>query len=145
MLCKRLDLFGNELIAIDGSKFKAVNSKERNYNEKKLRDLIAHIDAKIKKHLEELDRSDEQAEPAPSALTRQELVEKIAQLKERKGDDEELSGQFDAAEKQISTTDPAARLMHTRQGKNFPHPFNPPPGRIVFTRTPDWLGGTVSH
>ena len=116
LLCKKLDLFGHELVAIDGSKFKAVNSRDRNFNEKKLRDLIGGIDAKIKKYLEELDQSDKQAEPAPSALTRQELEEKIEQLKERKGDYEELSGQLDEEEKQISTTDPDARLMHTRLG-----------------------------
>ena len=116
LLCKKLDLFGGELIAIDGSKFKAVNSKERNYNEKKLRDLIGNIDAKIKTYLEELDRSDEQAQPAPSALTRQELAAKIEQLKERKDDYEELAARLDEEEKQISTTDPDSRLMHTRQG-----------------------------
>jgi transposase len=116
LLCKKLDLFGHELIAIDGSKFKAVNSKDRNFNGKKLRELISGIDAKIEKYLKELDEQDQQAGSAPSALTRQELAEKIAQLRERKDDYEELSGQLDEEEKQISTTDPDARLMHTRQG-----------------------------
>ena len=116
LLCKKLDLFGGELVAIDGSKFKAVNSKERNYNEKKLRELMGNIDAKIAKYLEELDDHDQQAEPEPTALTRAELKKKIAQLQERKDDYEELSGQLDEEDKQISTTDKDARLMHTRLG-----------------------------
>jgi transposase len=116
LLCQKLNLFGGELIAIDGSKFRAVNSKDRNYNEKKLRELIGHIDARIKTYLTELDASDAQAGPAPTALTRKELEEKIQQLQERKEDYEELSGQLDEEDKQVSTTDPDARLMHTRDG-----------------------------
>ena len=46
-LCKRLELFGAELIAIDGSKFKAVNNKRNNYNEKKLRKALEEIVVKI--------------------------------------------------------------------------------------------------
>lgn len=116
LLCKKLNLFGGELIAIDGSKFKAINSKDKNYNEKKLKELIENIDAKIEKYLKELDAGDEQAEPCATALTRQQLEEKIAQLKERKEDYQELCGQLDEDQKQISTTDPDARLMHTRSG-----------------------------
>jgi len=48
LLCRELDLFGGELIAIDGSKFKAVNSKHRNFTKKKLKKALKHIDAKIK-------------------------------------------------------------------------------------------------
>lgn len=118
LLCKKLDLFGGELIAIDGSKFKAVNSKDRNYNEKKLRELIAHIDTRIEKYLSQLDAvdDDEQSEPAPTALTRQQLQEKIAALQERKDNYEELAAKLDEDQKQVSATDPDARLMHTRDG-----------------------------
>jgi transposase len=118
LLCKKLDLFGHELIAIDGSKFKAVNSKDRNFNGKKLRELIGGIDAKIEKYLKELDDTD-QDEPPESGekLSKAALQEKIAQLQERKDDYEELSGQLDEEDdQQISTTDPDAKLMHTRQG-----------------------------
>ena len=98
MLCKKLDLFGGELIGIDGSKFKAVNSWERNDNERKLRELIGNIDAKIKTYLEELDDSDEKDPPEGGKLSKAQLAEKIEQLQERKGDYEELSGQFDEEE-----------------------------------------------
>ena len=116
LLCKKLDLFGNELVAIDGSKFKAVNSKDRNFNEKKLRELIAGIDAKIAKYLKELDDQDRDQPPEGGTLSPEELREKITQLQERKDLYDELSGQLDGEEKQISTTDPDARLMHTRLG-----------------------------
>jgi transposase len=56
LLCKWLDLFGRELIAIDGSKFKAVNSKDRNSTEHKLKQLLKQIHGKIDAYLKELDQ-----------------------------------------------------------------------------------------
>jgi len=47
LLCKQLDLFGGELVAIDGSKFKAVNSSKRNFNDEKLTQALEYIDAKV--------------------------------------------------------------------------------------------------
>jgi len=118
LLCKKLNLFGGELVAIDGSKFKALNSKDKNYNEKKLKELIENIDAKIEKYLAGLDDVDKSEPPEGGGgnLSKEQLQEKIATLKERKGDYQELRGQLDGDQKQISTTDPDARLMHTRQG-----------------------------
>jgi len=115
LLCRQMNLFGGELVAIDGSKFRAVNSKDKNFNEKKLRELIAGIDAKIENYLKELDNgdNDEPAEPAP---TSEELKKKIAQLQERKDDYEDLAAQLDEEDKQVSSVDPDARLMHTRDG-----------------------------
>ena len=60
LLCKRLELFGGESIAIDGSKFKAQNSKSRNFTDKKLDKAIKEIDKKIQSYLDELDEADEQ-------------------------------------------------------------------------------------
>ena len=51
--CKRLELFGGELVAIDGSKFGAVNSPKRNFTEKKLRRMIKEIDGKIDQYLKQ--------------------------------------------------------------------------------------------
>ena len=56
-LCKSLDLFGLEIVGIDGSKFRAVNSKDRNFNEKLLSNLKA-IDEKIEYYLKELEAND---------------------------------------------------------------------------------------
>lgn len=117
LLCKKLDLFGGELVAVDGSKFKAVNSRDKNFNEKKLQELLARIDEKIARYLKDLDQGDEE-DPGGGGggLSREELEEKIAVLKERKVEYEEMAGQIDEQDKQISVTDPDARLMHTKQG-----------------------------
>jgi transposase len=58
VLCKKLDLFGRELLAIDGSKFKAVKSKDRNFSERKLKQLLQHIHEKLDTYLKELDQQD---------------------------------------------------------------------------------------
>jgi transposase len=58
-LCNEWDLFGKEIVAIDGSKFRACNSKKNNYNKKKLERHLKYIDEKINKYLQELDESDE--------------------------------------------------------------------------------------
>jgi Transposase and inactivated derivatives len=60
LLCKRLDLFSGEVVAIDGSKFKAVNSKERNFTKDKLKALLVRIEERLEAYLKELDRRDEQ-------------------------------------------------------------------------------------
>ena len=84
LLCKTLDLFGRELIAIDGSKFKAVNSKARNFTEKKLQNLLKHINEKIDTYLKELDEQDT-IEAATIKPIPQVLQEKIAQLRAQQG------------------------------------------------------------
>jgi transposase len=60
LLCKKLDLCGAELIAIDGSKFRAVNAKERHFTKDRLTKLLAQIDERIEAYLKELDSSDAQ-------------------------------------------------------------------------------------
>jgi len=58
LLCKQLDLFAGELVAIDGSKFKAVNAKARNFTRDKLQRLLGQIDQRVEDYLAELDRRD---------------------------------------------------------------------------------------
>src|SRR4030095_10151091 len=74
--CKRLELFGGELVAIDGSKFGAVNSPKRNFTEKKLRRMIREIDDKIDQYLKDLDRQDKQ-EAGAHSLSPAQLKEKV--------------------------------------------------------------------
>jgi transposase len=69
LLCRKLDLFGGELLAIDGSKFKAVNGRERNFNASKLQELLAHTDARLAEYFQALDQA-EAAPPASAPLTR---------------------------------------------------------------------------
>src|SRR5215475_13314746 len=84
MLCKTLDLFGRELSAIDGSKFKAVHSKARNFTEKKLQNLLKHINEKIDTYLKELDEQDT-IEASTTNSTPQRLQEKIEHLRAQQG------------------------------------------------------------
>ena len=114
LLCRKLELFGGELLAIDGSKFAGVNSREANYNEKKLQQRLAEIDAQIQAYLKALEETDAQEAKRPEPLSREELAGKIAQLQERKEWYEGLEGELQTSEeKQISLTDPEARRMHT--------------------------------
>lgn len=111
LLCKRLDLFGGELVAVDGSKFRANNSRKRNYNQKRLDHLVKMVDEKIQSYLAEMDEQDRTApeEKRPSAS---ELQGKIDQLKGRKLYYEGLKEKLEqSGEKQISTVDPDSRMM----------------------------------
>jgi transposase len=114
--CKRLELFGGELLAIDGSKFGAVNSPKRNFTEKKLTRMIQEIDGKIDQYLKELDRQDKQ-EAGQRALSAEELKQKIAQYKERRAQYEQLKTDLQqSAESQVSLTDPQSRSMRVGHG-----------------------------
>jgi len=119
-LCRKLDLFGGELLAIDGSKFKAVNGRERNFNASKLEELLAHTDARIAEYFEALDRADA-APPAGAPLTREQLEAKIAALQEKRDWHAELLVGLDADTKQVSVTDPDTRRM--RQACLHPQRF----------------------
>ena len=109
--CKRLELFGGELVAIDGSKFKAVNSPKRNFTEKKLKRMIQEIEDKIDQYLKELDRQDKH-EVGQTALSAEELKEKIEHYKQRRVQYEQLKNKLERSGKsQISLTDPESRSM----------------------------------
>ncbi|MCL6473181.1 MAG: hypothetical protein K6T91_10315 [Firmicutes bacterium] len=82
-MCKRLDLFGAELVAIDGSKFRASNSKKKNFTKKKLQRTIKEIEKKIDDYLADLDENDQSETDSPKP-TAKELKEKIDVLKARK-------------------------------------------------------------
>jgi transposase len=111
VLCRRLELFGGQLVAIDGSKFKAANSRDRNFTERKLERLNRRADEKIKRYLEELDKADEQ-EQDNETPTAEELEEKIEWLRGRKEFYTELRERMDqTGESQVSLTDPDARSM----------------------------------
>jgi len=58
VLCRKLDLFGGELLAIDGSKFKTVNARDRNFSEPKLQALLAAADARLTEYFKALDAAD---------------------------------------------------------------------------------------
>lgn len=110
-LCDEWNLFGKELVAIDGSKFRASNSKRNNYSVKKLDRHIKHIDTKIDRYMQELDESDiaETHDRKPDA---KKIQERIQELKNRKQKYEQYKNQLqESGQNEISTTDPDARLM----------------------------------
>lgn len=115
LLCRQLELFGGELLAIDGSKFKAVNARDQNYNAAKLQELIAHTDTRLAEYLTALDHADEQ-EAGTATLSQSELAAKIAALQDRRDWHAELLAQLDETDKQVSVTDPDTRRMHTANG-----------------------------
>ena len=115
VLCRKLDLFGGELLAIDGSKFRAVNSRDNNFSADKLKELIAHADARLAEYLKTLDEADA-AEPSSAPLDRAALQQKIAALQDKRDWHVELLAELDAEQKQISVSDPDTRRMHTGNG-----------------------------
>ena len=111
VMCRRLELFGGHLVAIDGSKFKAANSRDRNFTESKLKRLNQRAEKKIKRYLEELDKADEQ-EQDNEKPTAEELQQKIDWLRGRKEVYADLQERMDqTGEGQVSLTDPDARSM----------------------------------
>jgi transposase len=114
--CLQAGLYGKEIVAVDGSKFKAVNSKERNFTRKKLSQVIARERARISEYLEAVAAADE-SESAEPELSAAQLREKIAGLERYLAAHEELARQLEATgESQVSLTDPEAKLMKTARG-----------------------------
>ena len=123
LLCRKLELFGGELVAIDSTKIKAQNSKGRNYNGAKLKALLAEIEKKVRAYLEELDQADaqeEENEAGPERLSAEELKAKIAQLKERKKELQSLAQDLEkSGASQVSLTDPDSRAMSMGRGSSI--------------------------
>jgi transposase/macrodomain Ter protein organizer (MatP/YcbG family) len=114
LLCRRLDLFGGELLAIDGSKFRAVNARERSFTPAKLAKLQREIDETIARYLKALERQD-QAEAGTEGPTAAGLQEKIAALEERRTRYTALQHQLAASgATALSLTDPDSRSMMSR-------------------------------
>jgi transposase len=114
VVCQQLDLFSDAVVAIDGSKFKAVNSSDRNFTDAKLKRRMEEIEANITRYLAELDTADRQ-EPAVKQAKTVRLNDKIASLKEQMTKLREIEAKLEeSGETQISLTDPDARSMMTR-------------------------------
>ncbi len=114
MICKDWDLFSQELIAVDGSKFKAWNGKKKNFNKKKLKQKLEYLDEKITEYLQLLDDNDR--EKPERDLTKEEINNRIQELKERKEIYEDYKELLEEGEvTQISLTDSEARSMKNNQ------------------------------
>jgi transposase len=124
LLCRKLELFGGELVAIDSTKIKGQNAKGRNYSEAKLKALLAEIENKVSAYLKELDQSDAQEEASRAdseqRLSAEELKQKIAQLKERKKELQSLAQDLEkSGATQVSLTDPDSRAMSMGRGSTI--------------------------
>ncbi len=113
-LCRRLELFADASVAIDGSKFKAVNARDRNFTRAKMKRRMEQIEESVERYLHQLDSADRQ-EPSLARTTKTaRLTDKIAKLKEEMRRLKTLETQRLAApDQQISLTDPDARSMAT--------------------------------
>ncbi len=83
LLCRQLDLFGRELLAVDGTRIKAVNNKDRNFTRASLTKFIEVADAKLDDYLQRLDQSDV-TENGTAGLRVKNLAEKIAAIRKRR-------------------------------------------------------------
>ncbi len=114
LLCRKLDLFSDAFIAIDGSKFKAVNNRDLNFTRAKLKYRLNLIDESIVKYLGQIESADRQ-ETTVSKIKVERLENKIANLKEEVKRLNAIEVILEATtDKQISITDPDARSMITR-------------------------------
>jgi transposase len=116
LLCKQLDLFGRELLAVDGTRIKAVNNKDRNFTRASLAEFIRLADKKLDDYLQRLDHSDTTEQTAGGARIAN-LAEKIAAVRGRRERCQEMLAELDrTGDSQISLTDPDSRAMaaHTR-------------------------------
>ena len=116
VLCRRWNLFTETTVAIDGSKFKAVNHRDRNFTSGKMRTRMALIEQSIVEYLEQLDRMDRRETPSSPRQTAR-LKERIATLKDEMSRLEGLKARMEASpDGKGSLTDPDARSMAS-QGK----------------------------
>jgi transposase len=112
-LCRRLDLFTHAVAAIDGSKFKAVNARDKNFTKAKLKKRVEQVEASIERYMAALETADRQEGEAAQAKSVR-LKEKIAALREQMQAFKALEPAVIAApDQQISLSDPDARSMAT--------------------------------
>lgn len=113
-LCRQIGTLKGDCVAIDGSKFKAVNNRDKNFTKGKIASRLAHLEADVERYIDEMVRIDRQEEGAARAdrvrhLARRygRIRQEIARLKQM---DKALA---DAPDGQVSLTDPDARAMAT--------------------------------
>jgi transposase len=113
-LCRQLELFAEASVAIDGSKFKAVNTRDKNFTRAKMKRRMEQIEESVERYLHQLDSADRQEPSVALATKTGRLKDKIATLKEEMQRLQELEVRMLATpDQQISLTDPDARSMAT--------------------------------
>jgi hypothetical protein len=111
LLCKRLDLFGRELLAVDGTRIKAVNNKDRNFTRGSPDKFIKAADERLADYLNRFDEGDA-AEKTMGGARVKNLAEKIEGLRKKRREYDAMLKQLErTGEDQISLTDPDSRAM----------------------------------
>jgi len=115
VLCRKLNLLSQALVAIDGSKFKALNNRDRNLKPSKLARRLEEIERSIERYFYRLDKAD-QKEPAIAEIQTANLKDKIESLKQEmertKRPEAEL---LKTPEKQRSLTDPDCTILEDQR------------------------------
>ena len=113
-VCRRLELFTQAVVAIDGSKFKAVNHRDKNFTEAKMKARQKRVERHIARYLAELDEAD-RAQPSVPEAKVTGLQDKLTKLKEEMARLKALEERMlNAPDKQLSLSDPDSRSMKTR-------------------------------
>lgn len=108
-LCNELGLYGKEIVAIDGSKIRANNSKRNNFSKKKVARQLKYIDEKIQEFMDEIERNDGSEESNPKMST-EELQKRISEFQQRREHYVALEERVEE-EGEVSLTDPDSRMM----------------------------------
>ena len=117
MLCRELKLFSEAVVAIDGSKFKAVNNRERNYTPGKIERRERELEESIQRYMAALETAD-RTQPTELAAKTERLQGKIQKMRQRMQDLQEIKAALETQpDRQISQTDPDARAMTTHSAK----------------------------
>ena len=117
LLCRRLDLFGRELLAVDGTRIKAVNNKDRNFTRNSLTKFIRAADERLNDYFERLDEGDVEESGTSGGARTDNLAQKIAALRDKRGRYAAMLEELEnSGETQMSLTDPDSRAMaaHTK-------------------------------
>ena len=113
VLCRQLNLFTRSVVAVDGSKFKAVNTRDKNFTVAKVAKRIEQVEASVARYLAALDHADRQHDDVSEAKTTR-IKEKIEGLRRQMQSLKAMERQVEEApDKQVSLTDPDARSMAT--------------------------------
>ena len=111
MLCKKFDLFKDAFVAIDGSKFKAVNNRDKNFTRAKMKRRLVEVDASIDRYLGELAKVDDQESTSKTIRIKDRINALKAEMTRLKTLEIEM---LESPDKQVSLTDPDARSMKSR-------------------------------
>ena len=122
LLCPRLDLYGRELLAVDGTRIKAVNNKDRNFTRNSLQDFIRAADERLDDYLRRLDEGDVEEGGTGGGARTKNLAEKTEALRQKRGRYGAMLANLErTGENQLSLTEPDSRAMaaYTKVGVGY--------------------------